>query len=168
MTPLFQPFAWLSGFRTLGEDRFLACCPVHQEKTPSFRGKMSGTKLLLTCDGCHAKAGTILAAMGLTWAALFSDSRQTPADPRIVAERQRAQAEEKAFESWRMAEYCRIAWDLQDRDAILALDWSAYQGPETFDMLAGLLSDYGQCERRFEFLRHGGREEVVAVWRREI
>lgn len=174
MSELFHPFRSLPKFRQFGEDRFISTCPVHSEKTPSFRGVIHGTKLLLTCHGCHAKAGAILAAMGLTWAHLFADSPRPAGEAKAIqVERQKAQIEAERFESWRMAEYLRLADDLNARDLVLGLDWWPYGGSEhetiaeeAFNLLAGLLRDYAYLDWRQEWLQYGDREEVMAEWRK--
>ena len=159
MNAIFEPFRSLPKFKELPGGKFMACCPAHQEKTPSMRGVIKGTRLLLTCHGCHASADTIRQAMGLPWDALFTDRRGlSPHDQRkwriAQREREKAAAKAEAEDMRRIAAYCAIADDLNDRDAILRLDWTEYEGPETWDMLAGLLRDYARLEYEYECLRH--------------
>lgn len=40
-----------------GNNRFVACCPFHSEKTPSF--SVDGDKQLFYCFGCHVGGNVI-------------------------------------------------------------------------------------------------------------
>ena len=56
-----------------GADTWQACCPAHEDRTPSLSIRKSDEKVLLHCHaGCNA--ADVVRAMGLTWADLFLDS----------------------------------------------------------------------------------------------
>lgn len=61
---------------------YWACCPVHDEKTPSLSIDERDGKILLTCWGCHAGGAEICEALGLDISELFdtplTDSAPNP------------------------------------------------------------------------------------------
>ena len=59
-----------------GADRWMACCPAHQDKTASLSIKaLSDGRVLLHCfGGCDAEA--VLGAVGLTFADVMPDRLQ--------------------------------------------------------------------------------------------
>ena len=61
----------LSKVRKMGPDRWMACCPAHQDKTPSLsiRETSDGRVLLHCWTGCGANE--VLDAIGLDFDALF-------------------------------------------------------------------------------------------------
>lgn len=69
-----QVLAHLSKVRRMGPDRWMACCPAHEDKTPSLsiRETPDGRVLLHCWTGCGANE--ILDAIGLTFDALFPES----------------------------------------------------------------------------------------------
>ena len=72
----------LDKVRSTGSDKWTACCPAHDDKTPSLAISLneSGDKVLLKCwAGCDVSA--ITAAMNLELRDLFADSHA----PRLVA-----------------------------------------------------------------------------------
>ena len=71
----------LSKVRKMGPDRWMACCPAHNDKSPSLsiRETSDGRVLLHCWTGCGANE--ILEAVGLTFDDLFPD-RLTDHAPR--------------------------------------------------------------------------------------
>lgn len=65
--------AGLSKVRKMGPDRWMACCPAHNDKSPSLSiRETSDGRILLHCwTGCGANE--ILEALGLTFDALFPE-----------------------------------------------------------------------------------------------
>ncbi len=61
----------LDGVKRLGADRWLACCPAHDDKRPSLAiREIDGDRVLLHCwAGCAVQA--VLAAVSLTFDALY-------------------------------------------------------------------------------------------------
>lgn len=59
--------------KRVGDGRFIALCPAHQEKTPSLSIRVEGNKILLHCFGCGAGGAEICAALGLSINDLFLD-----------------------------------------------------------------------------------------------
>lgn len=84
----------LERVRPVGPDRWLACCPAHEDHRPSLDLRLAHDgKILLVCRvGCAAH--DILRALGLDWPALFPD-RPSPAAPqrRPLSDLERAQRE---------------------------------------------------------------------------
>jgi hypothetical protein len=79
-------FSRLDKFKALGNGKYVACCPAHQDKTPSLAIEDKGDRLVLHC---FAGCGTddILTATGLTWNDLFTDNWEA-AKHRAFAEAQ--------------------------------------------------------------------------------
>lgn len=63
----------LTKVRRMGKDRWLACCPAHQDHKPSLsiRETSDGRVLLHCWTGCSVEA--ILESVGLTFDALFPE-----------------------------------------------------------------------------------------------
>lgn len=76
-----QILSHLSKVRKMGPDRWMACCPSHQDKSPSLsiRETSDGRVLLHCWTGCGAVE--ILESIGLTFDALFPE-RLTDHAPR--------------------------------------------------------------------------------------
>jgi hypothetical protein len=70
--------ARLSGVRSTGNGKWLACCSSHDDRSPSLSIKLgnNGGILLYCFAGCSVDA--ILAAIGLTMADLFPDPPARP------------------------------------------------------------------------------------------
>ena len=64
----------LDGVRRHGKDRYMACCPVHQDKSPSMMVTDKGDKITMYCFGCGAKGPEIIKAIGLPTSVIFKDS----------------------------------------------------------------------------------------------
>lgn len=63
--------ARLEKVRPMGRDRWMACCPAHDDRSPSLSVRHTADKVLFHCfAGCDSE--DILAAIGLTWRDLFS------------------------------------------------------------------------------------------------
>lgn len=80
----------LARVRETGHGRWLACCPAHDDRSPSLsiRELPDGRILLHDFAGCET--GDVLAAIGLTVADLFPDAvpvhRARPSSSRIAAD----------------------------------------------------------------------------------
>jgi len=62
----------LDKVRSVGRDRYLACCPSHSDKTPSLSITESNGRILVHCHaGCLPDE--IISAAGLEWSDLFED-----------------------------------------------------------------------------------------------
>lgn len=58
--------------RKTGPDRWIACCPAHEDSNPSMNVKDVGGKLLVICRaGCSTEE--ILEAVQLPWSVLFEE-----------------------------------------------------------------------------------------------
>jgi len=54
-----------------GQNRWVACCPVHSEKTPSFSITQLSDRIICRCFGCGALAPQVIEALGLSWDDFF-------------------------------------------------------------------------------------------------
>ncbi|MBS0497063.1 MAG: hypothetical protein JSR51_05360 [Proteobacteria bacterium] len=72
---LHEVIGRLSKVRRIGEGRYVACCAVHQDRTPSLAvtQKPDGV-ILLHCFGCGAGGVDICNALGIDPATLFPPS----------------------------------------------------------------------------------------------
>lgn len=62
----------LEGVRDLGNGRYAARCPAHDDKTPSLSIRDAGDKILIFCHaGCHRE--DILTAIGMDFRDLYRD-----------------------------------------------------------------------------------------------
>jgi hypothetical protein len=71
-----------------GHDRWLACCPAHEDRSPSLSiRELEDGRVLLNCfGGCTVT--DVLASMGLNWAALFPPgARPVPASSNRIPAR---------------------------------------------------------------------------------
>lgn len=60
----------LDKVKSVGRDKWKACCPAHSDKSPSLAITVKDDKILLRCwSGCSTKE--ILDALDLTWNDLF-------------------------------------------------------------------------------------------------
>lgn len=58
--------------RRSGHARYIACCPAHDDKSPSLSVRAVDGKILIHCHaGCEPDA--VLAALGLRWSDVFED-----------------------------------------------------------------------------------------------
>lgn len=75
----------LEKVRPAGDRAWMACCPHHDDKSPSMRVADKGDRILLHCyAGCDVSL--ILTSMGLSWSDLFADKERqhwTPRGPRL-------------------------------------------------------------------------------------
>lgn len=61
---------------------YQACCPVHDDKTPSMTiTETDDGKVLVHCFGCGARGTDVVEAIGLTASELFSGEYEGPRDP---------------------------------------------------------------------------------------
>lgn len=60
--------------RSRGGGKWMACCPVHNDKTPSVSIKDDNGMILMKCWGCGATGVDICEAVGVSAAELFPPS----------------------------------------------------------------------------------------------
>jgi len=63
-------------------DRLWACCPVHQDKTPSLTLREEDGMVLIHCFGCSANGLQVVEALGLPASVLFLKPLDRPVIPR--------------------------------------------------------------------------------------
>lgn len=78
-----------------GTNKFIACCPVHEDKTPSMGIWDEGERIIMHCLGCGAKGPEIMGSLALPIGLLFKDSKGLPSGhvPKAVIEK----AQEAAY-----------------------------------------------------------------------
>lgn len=57
-------------------DQYYACCPVHDDKSPSMGITEKEGKVLIHCFGCGATGQEVMEAIGLPVSALFRDKKR--------------------------------------------------------------------------------------------
>ena len=62
----------LQKVKQVGNDKYIALCPVHDDNNPSMTIKIVDDKILAYCFACGAKAPAIAEAVGLKTSDLFS------------------------------------------------------------------------------------------------
>jgi len=55
-------------------NQWMACCPVHQERTPSLSIKDDNGKIIMKCFGCGASGIDVINAVGMEPSDLFPPS----------------------------------------------------------------------------------------------
>ena len=74
----------LAAVRPVGANRWLARCPAHQDRSPSLAIRTAGARTLIHCfAGCHPD--DVLAAVGITWSALYADDPWRAAEAQGIA-----------------------------------------------------------------------------------
>lgn len=65
----------LDKLKANGKNKWTACCPAHNDKSPSLSIKDDGERILIHCfAGCSNE--DVVAAIGLNFSDLFADSRK--------------------------------------------------------------------------------------------
>lgn len=81
MSALNTLLSSLDKIQRTGKDRWKACCPAHDDKTPSLAIRESEGRLLLHCfGGCSTEA--VLSAIGLTFGDLMPEQALDHYKPR--------------------------------------------------------------------------------------
>jgi len=91
----------LQGVKRRGENKFIACCPAHDDKDPSLSLTERDGKILLHCwSGCSALS--VVESLGLTLGDLFLERDYSP--PMAFAQREFSarRKREKALEAARL------------------------------------------------------------------
>lgn len=63
----------LKGVRKLGDGRYVAHCPAHDDRTPSLHATVKDGRLLIHCKA-ECTAQDVLDSIGLTFADLYPDA----------------------------------------------------------------------------------------------
>lgn len=72
---LDQLLGSLTKLKKTGPDRWVACCPAHEDKGPSLAIKANDKTIMLHCfAGCSAEA--VLDAVGMTFNDLYPDHQE--------------------------------------------------------------------------------------------
>jgi len=154
----------LSGVRSCGEGRWVARCPAHADRSPSLSLRRTHDRTLMHCwAGC--KTSDVLAAIGLTLADLFDDTRKH-FRPDTLAQRRRLAGE--ALQRWQQQEIRRCAEDLRTRDMIvLQINRAVHDGVFTEnEALTSLEYEYrGYSELEYRFERLLRNQDTLQLWR---
>jgi len=74
MSNIDNILATLDKVKSLGGGKYRACCPAHNDKTPSLNIKdLEDGRIIMHCFGCGANGIEIIKAMGLDPGDLFPD-----------------------------------------------------------------------------------------------
>ncbi len=71
MTDIFKLIERLDKVKSRRNNKWLACCPAHEDRSPSLAIKHVGDKILL-----HCSVEEVIQPLGLTLADLFPDNRE--------------------------------------------------------------------------------------------
>jgi hypothetical protein len=157
-----QIVSLLSAVRSHGDNRWIACCPAHDDKSPSLTIKQTNHRVLIRCfAGCEI--ADICTAIRIQLKDLFLDSKRAT-NPAAL---RRHRAVEK-LQDWQQAELQRVAEDLRTRDTILGairrmVNSGEISEDEAWDTIANAYDGYSELEYRFEQLLHN--ENIVELWR---
>lgn len=67
-------------------DRWWACCPVHDDNSPSMTLREDADRVLIHCFSCQANGIQVAEALGLPASVLFLKEKARPPIPRKVLE----------------------------------------------------------------------------------
>lgn len=86
MTGWYEPVLdRLDKVRKTGDNKWNACCPVHDDTTPSMGLRVvdtaEGQKLLINCFACGARGDSVVESIGLKVGDLFEKDREFTPDP---------------------------------------------------------------------------------------
>jgi hypothetical protein len=163
---MIETFSHLPLFRTIGNARFVACCPSHEDKSPSLSGAIHEKKLLIHCHaGCTAEQ--ILRAIGLDWSALFEDATKRIDSDATIQQKNNVMA---GFRKWREDESRIVSGELRDRDMCIlaikeAVAASTMSEATALDKLVPLYDRYSEMEWKFEVLVKGTDAQALEVYR---
>ena len=100
----------LKGVRNIGDGRWIAKCPAHEDRSPSLSIRQSEDRALVYCHaGCELEA--IVTALGLSVADLFDESRSEPRSVEVQRKARVAQGLEK-WRSRKLTEVCELLRNL--------------------------------------------------------
>ena len=80
----------LDKVRRKGPGKWMACCPCHQDKTPSLALKQENDMVLIHCFGCGATGIDVADALGIDQSELFPPSDYKTPDDYVFGAQQRA------------------------------------------------------------------------------
>lgn len=154
----------LSGVRTVGEGKWIAQCPAHEDRSPSLSLRQLEDRLLIH-DHAGCKPAAIVAALGLSLVDLFDGgtSRHHRTDPTTDL-RRRA---EIGLRRWLERETRRVGRELRERDNLArsvhgAVAVGAMNEEHAWSYLARAYLGYAELEYYFERLQS---EDALILWR---
>ena len=77
--------------------KYLACCPVHNDRNPSMSVTEKDNKVLIYCHACGASGLDVVEAIGLDHFALFNDQPKSTGIKRRYSKKQIDEALEDAW-----------------------------------------------------------------------
>ena len=149
--------------------RYFGCCPIHDEKTPSFM--VDPCRQRFHCFGCgesgdiiafiqkkhHVSYPGALKILGLSSGKITPDEMRHIAKQKAVAQKRRAK--EQRFKTWQI-HYCSQIVKEMDiiEQAAKALT------PDNFSIYAGILDDSARLEHEWQTLCFGDRRDRIALY----
>lgn len=119
----------LQGVRATGKGRWIACCPAHEDRSPSLsiHETQDGTVLLHCFAGCSCEE--VAAAVGFDLADLFppTDDKRTPKERReffAAADVLRCISHEAGIVAGTVAHFHKVGNVSQDERARLMTAWN--------------------------------------------
>lgn len=77
----------LDKVRKVGDEKWVACCNVHNDLTPSLSITIKDKKLLMYCFSCGAKGDSVVESMGLNVSDLFEEKKEFEPDAHYLLRR---------------------------------------------------------------------------------
>jgi hypothetical protein len=74
----------LDKLKPSGKDRWMACCPVHDDNTPSMVVSILNRKLVCHCFSCGANGVSVVESLGLKIGDLFQDDKEFVPDANFL------------------------------------------------------------------------------------
>jgi hypothetical protein len=156
----------LDGVRPVGDAKWIARCPAHEDRSPSLSIRQVEDRLLIH-DHAGCEPAAIVAALGLSLGDLFNGraTRRHRTDPTADL-RRRA---EIGLGRWLECETRRVGRELRERDSLArSVHQSVAVGSMTeadaWDSLARAYVGYAELEYYFERLQN---EDPLTLWREQ-
>lgn len=73
MSNINQILGMLNKVRRVSPNEWMACCPAHDDRTPSLSITDDNGKIILYCHGCKSNGSVICGALGISESELFPD-----------------------------------------------------------------------------------------------
>ncbi len=120
MANLNAILASLEKVKQRGPGSYFACCPVHQEKTPSLSVREADNgNIIAHCFGCGANGIDVVEALGLPKGYLFAESLESNNERYFTAK----QLHELDIQAW----YCLLAvYDVHAGKKLRSHDYHKY------------------------------------------
>ena len=156
----------LDGVQSRGSGKWMACCPAHDDRSPSLSIKEGERGLLIRCwAGCDLRQ--IAQALGLRVSDFFFDNNAEPEQRRVQQQRRAQQRAESGRLKAETAVYTGMSCDLAREAEHLVLKLAELDRPTLSDgeqdrLLNGVIAD------AHTVLRSEMGEEAYVEWTHKL